>query len=326
LGFDGLWAPWAWGYWPYYNPYCGEPVLAEGAWIDYSQPIAMAGPTAGESESQAAANQAAESLDAAHNAFLQADYSGALAECDKALALNPNDALLHEFRGLALFALHRYDEAAGAVYAVLSQGPGWDWTTVSGLYSDVGTYTDQLRALEQYVAENRNSAAARFLLAYHYTICGHTDAAATELKATVALNPKDRLSAQLLAMLTPDNAAGVPLAAQVSPGVPLAAQVPPAAPSKPVAAAALVGDWKANRPDGSAISLKLAKDGNFTWKFDQQGKEQAFSGPYTVADGLLILKKGETPVMIGQVTLLTNGFNFKLPGDNPTDPGLNFTR
>ena len=87
-----------------------------------------------------------------------------------------------------------------------------------------------------------------------------------------------------------------------------------------------MGDWKANRPDGSAISLKLTKDGNYTWKFAQQGKEQEFSGPYTVADGLLILKKGQTPVMIGQVTPLTNGFNFKLPGDNPSDPGLNFAR
>ena len=44
-----------------------------------------------------------------------------------------------------------------------------------------------------------------------------------------------------------------------------------------------------------------------------------------MADDLLILKKGETPVMIGQVTLLADGgFNFKLPGDNPSDPGLNF--
>ena len=180
--------------------------MSEGAWIDYSQPIALAGPAPAEAESQTAASQAAELLDAARNAFLQADYSGALADCDKALALTPNDALLHELRGLSLFALHRYDEAAGTVYAVLSQGPGWDWTTLSSLYADVGTYTDQLRALEEYVTQNPNSAAARFLLAYHYTICGHADAAATELAATVKLNPKDRLSAQLLDMLTPGTA------------------------------------------------------------------------------------------------------------------------
>ena len=180
--------------------------MVDGASIDYSQPIALAAPTAADSDSQAAADQATELLDAAHDAFLQGDYAGALSQCDKAIALQPNDALLHEFRGLALFALHRYDEAAGAVYAVLSAGPGWDWTTLSSLYPDVSVYTEQLRALEQYVAANPNSAAARFLLAYHYTICGHTDAAATQLKAAVQLDPKDRLSAQLLEMLTPTNA------------------------------------------------------------------------------------------------------------------------
>jgi tetratricopeptide (TPR) repeat protein len=330
LGYGTIATPWAWGYWPYYNPYVGEPVLAEGAWIDYSQPLAMAGPGPGESNSQAAADQVTEALDAARAAFLQADYSGALADCDKAVALDPTGTMSHEFRALCLFALHRYDEAAGAVYAVLSQGPGWDWTTLSSIYPDVAAYTDQLRGLEEFVAANRNDAAARFLLAYHYTVCGHTDAAATELKAVVALNPKDRLSAQLLAMLAPGAAPpGESLAASLPPGAP----APPAAPraavspkAPPVTAAALTGDWKATRADGATISLRLGQDGNYVWSFDEQGKPHEFSGSYTVADGLLILKKDNTPMMIGQVTQLPNGFNFKLPGDNPSDPGLNFSR
>ena len=45
-----------------------------------------------------------------------------------------------------LFALKRYDEAAAALYAVLSVGPGWDWTTLISLYADPETYTQQLRA------------------------------------------------------------------------------------------------------------------------------------------------------------------------------------
>jgi len=254
-------------------------------------------------------------LDAAHNAFTQGDYAGALSQCDKAIALQPNNSLLHEFRGLALFALHRYDEAAGAVYAVLSNGPGWDWTTLSSLYPDVGVYTEQLRALEQYARLHADSAAAKFLLAYNYTICGHTDAAANELKAVLQVNPKDRLSAQLLDMLTPASA------------TPPQTTAAPVAPAKPVEAATLVGNWKANRADGATISLSLTKDGQYTWKFAEQGKTQEFSGPYSVADSLLILKKGDTPVMIGQARLLAdNRFTFKLPGDNPSDPGLTFGR
>ena len=85
----------------------------------------------------------------------------ALVQCNQAIALQPNDALLHEFRGLALFALHRYDEAAGAVYAVLLTGPGWDWTTLSSFYPEVNVYSEQLRGLEEYTSANPNRAAAQ---------------------------------------------------------------------------------------------------------------------------------------------------------------------
>ena len=179
---------------PYYNPYCSAPVVIGDTTIDYSQPIVLAGPPADEFR-RASRRRAVTRrrptvpqplLDAARDAFAHGDYDDALAQCDKAIAQSPNDAVLHEFRGLALFALHRYKEAAGTIYAVLSVGPGWDWTTMSGFYPDVDVYTEQLRALEQYVDANPNAAEARFLLAYHYMTCGHTDAAAEQFKAAVA--------------------------------------------------------------------------------------------------------------------------------------------
>ncbi len=313
--FDTAFAPWAWGYLPYSNPYCGEPVVADGASIDYSQPLALAAPAASAADSQSTSDQTTELVDAAHDAFYQGDYAGALKQCDQAIALQPNDALLHEFRGLALFALHRYNEAAGAVYAVLSAGPGWDWTTLTSFYPEVNVYTEQLRALEEYTSANQNTPALRFLLAYHYMICGHDDAAANQLNAAIELDPKDRLSAQLLSMLTSATSKATTAAA------------PPVAPAKPMDAAALVGNWKATRVDGVTIALSLGKDGKYTWKFDQNGKPQQYAGPYSVADNLLILKQGDSPVMVGQVSALPNGqFNFKLPGGNPSDPGLTFAK
>ena len=45
-----------------------------------------------------------------------------------------------------LFAQGKYEQAAAPLYAVLSVGPGWDWTTLSGMYPDVDTYTGQLRS------------------------------------------------------------------------------------------------------------------------------------------------------------------------------------
>ncbi len=201
----------------YNNPYCSAPVAVGDTTIDYSQPIVLASPPrhgraigvpVGRSTGRPASqptptDQAMELLDAARATFVQGDYTGALTKCDQAIARLPNSAAAHEFRGLALFALHRYKEAAGPVYAVLSVGPGWDWATLSSFYPRPDVYAGQLRALEQYVASNPNVAEARFLLAYHYMIGGHNDAAAEQFKAAAQLNPQDQLSAQLASAIAP---------------------------------------------------------------------------------------------------------------------------
>jgi hypothetical protein len=321
----GYWAgaavsaiPWSWGYWPYYNPYCTGPVVDGSATIDYSQPIVVAqapAAPAGAPAGLTAEEQATPLLDAARNAFLQGDYKTALAQVDQAIAQVPNDTVLHEFRGLVLFALGRYKEAAAADYAVLSAGPGWDWTTLSSFYPNVDVYTEQLRALEHYAQSHPEEAAARFLLADHYLTCGYSDAAAAQLKEVVRLNPKDQLSAQLLHSIFVSD-----ITEPAAPG-------PPAAPARPVDAAGLVGNWTATRADSAAIKLALGGDGKFTWAVDQNGKPQQFSGTYTVADNLLVLKQGDQPMMVGQVASPGDDrFNFKLAGDNPSDPGLTFVR
>ena len=142
--------------------------------------------------------------------------------------------VLHEFRGLALFALHRYKEAAGTIYAVLSIGPGWDWTTLSGFYPDVDIYTQQhlhpatLR-VGAVCRRDSNEADVRFLAAYHCLTCGHTDRAAEQFKWVAPLNPKDQLSAQLLAALTTTEAPSQTAASE---------------PAKPVTTTTLAGPSK----------------------------------------------------------------------------------
>jgi hypothetical protein len=75
-----------------------------------------------------------------------------------------------------LFAQGKYREAAGTIHAVLADGPGWDWATMSGLYPSVQVYTTHLRALEDFARTNPDSADARFLLGYHYLTEGYHDA------------------------------------------------------------------------------------------------------------------------------------------------------
>src|SRR5271166_1655729 len=189
---------------------------------EYSQPIS----TTAAQPTQAISDQAGTSFDQARAAFKLGNYSLALDLTDQALRQLPNDVSLHEFRALALFALQRYDEAATALYAVLSAGPGWDWPTLIGLYSDVNVYTGQLRALEASIKQNPQSAAARFVLAYHYLTAGHADAAISQLKDVTQLQPKDIVAAQLLRQLQ-----------QASPGWPGIAPTTPA-PAQAAAGAA----------------------------------------------------------------------------------------
>ena len=114
------------------------------------------------------ANQATAAFDQARAAFKAGAYDQALPLVQQALGQMPNDTTMHEFLALVYFAQGKYDQAAAPLYAVLSVGPGWDWTTLSGMYPDVDTYTRQLRALEAYLKANPKSAQARFVLAYQY--------------------------------------------------------------------------------------------------------------------------------------------------------------
>jgi tetratricopeptide (TPR) repeat protein len=146
--------------------------------------------------------QAGEYFDNARAAFRDGNYAQAQQLDERAIALTPGDPNLHQFRALTMFAQGRYQNAAGALYAVLAAGPGWDWQTLSTFYANPDTYTGQLRALENFERQNPSVGYAHFLLAYHYLAIDARDAAATQLKKVVRLVPGDRLSASLLKALT----------------------------------------------------------------------------------------------------------------------------
>lgn len=294
-----------WGYMPYQNPYQTMAVAANGgqtAGYDYAQPIDTGGPA----PAQAVAQDAATTFDQARDAFKAGDYAAALDLTDKAIAGTPDNADLHQFRALALIALTRYDEAAAVLHGVLSVGPGWDWTTVSGFYPDIDTYTAQLRAAEAYARKNPRSAPAAFVLGYLYLAEGHNDTAAKEFRYIATLQPDDLLSARILQSLTAKPAAA-----------------PPDAP-----AGSLAGTWNASPGKGSTILLKIADDGKFSWTSTQDGRATEIVGQSTYGEGVLTLVSKEGgPPMVGQVKAPTpEGFLFQAMGGGPGDPGLAFRR
>src|SRR5262249_12436574 len=145
----------------------------------------------------------------AREACKAGDAAKARTLVEKAIELLPSDATLHEFRALTLFAQGLYKEAAATLYAVLAAGPGWDWQTMRGLYPDEDTYTRQLRALEEYVRKNPAAGYARFVLAYQYLVLGAMDAAVTQLREVVRVEPEANLSAALLDALAPPDPGGL---------------------------------------------------------------------------------------------------------------------
>jgi hypothetical protein len=254
--------------------------------------------------------------EAARKAFYGQDDATALADVNQALSKMPGDVGLNQFRALVLFAEGKYQPAAAAIHSILAVGPGWDWTTVIGLYPDEAVYTKQLRSLEDCCRTNPSQADARFLLAYQYMVCGHTQAAADQLRNVVRLVPKDEIAAQLLSLISKPAGQSKP-----APAVPTAGEESPAQ----VDAAALSGTWTAQR-EGSTIQLVI-KGGKFTWTYAAGGKSHKMSGTATVANNLLVLQQADGETMVGRVALLdTGGFRFTLMGGAPNDPSLSFTR
>lgn len=279
-------------------------------------------------------------LDPAIAAFKQGDYDTALNVVNRAIMRTPHDQVMHEFRGLVLFAKKSYQQAAATIHAALANGPGWDWTTMSSLYSNLDVYTDQLHALEGYVEDHSEDAAARFLLGYHYLVAGNATGAKKQFQQVVKLVPKDTLAAEILKMLSgpgapagdqsaaappgDDQSAGDQPASDQSVAPPPARDLPTGDPIDPTM---LAGEWTATRSDGGKFSLMMGLDPDFTWKYTQKGKTTQFSGGYSVDGNTLTLNRADGGAMVGTVKFSGDRkFNFKLSGSPDNDKGLDFGR
>lgn len=299
------------GYLPYSNPYYASNMGG----YSYAQPI----PTAVVANENPTSSQL---FDTSLAQFKSGDYQGALVSVDNAIQQNPSDPAMHEFRALTLFALKNYAGAAATIHSVLAVGPGWNWDTVSSLYADTDVYEAQLRELEQTTEAKPGQADTHFLLAYHYMVTGHPDAASRQLTRVVKASPNDRLAADLLKM----NDANSTAANQPADATPPAPTQPAAAP-KSIDPATLVGTWHASREDGSKFDLQLAEDKTFTWKVNQDGREQTLKGTYDLQKDLLALESPDAGGMVAQVTQNDDGhFTFKMLGAPQDDKGLAFAK
>jgi tetratricopeptide (TPR) repeat protein len=297
----------------YYNPYYVEPIQVGDTYLDYSSPLAVPPVDGGTGDLPPGVTEAGmQAFAEAQAAFNAGNYEAALQAVNKALALMPPDAIMHEFRALVLFALGNYPDAAATLNPVLAVTPGWDWTTMSGLYAKNSTYEAQLRKLENYVFDNPESAAARFLLAYHYLSLGREDSAAMHLRRVQKLAPKDAVSAQLLELL--DSRDDVPV------------EPKGAANTAKIDMDGLLGTWSATRGNAS-FEMTLGKDKGFTWAYREGKKTQEAKGAYTIDGTTLAFEPDAGGVMVAEITAPQGGaMTFRVVGAPMNDPGLSFQR
>ncbi|MGA8348023.1 MAG: tetratricopeptide repeat protein [Isosphaeraceae bacterium] len=329
VGAWGMGSPmYGWGYSNYNNAYSGlgpiggggnQPPVGTGPPpFDYSQPIST---TAAAPAAPVAAKATAD-FDQARDAFKQGNYALAVQLGEQALGQMPNDPNIHQFLALGLFAQGQYDQAAAPLYAVLTIGPGWNWTTLIGSYAEADTYTQQLRALEAYIRANPQSAPAHFVAGYHYLTQGHNDAAAKQFEQAAGLQPADKLSAQLAAQLQPP--------ASQQPSSDGAAPPTATASAESAPQGKLAGRWAATPAKDARVGLAINDDGNFTWTVTSSSQPaKTITGKSTFANGVLTLagQDGQVGALAGQVAWQDdNHMTFRVLGAPQDDPGLKFER
>lgn len=315
------------GYCVYTNPYLPPPYVYAETVIRYDRPMSVLAsgfPSGDESQSNLAAIRSAEAMERSRAAFMREDYPAALQEVDAAIAEQPGDVALHEYRALVLFALGKYHDAAGVLNPVLASGPGWTRATMLGFYRSEESYAQQLAKLEAYAETDPGRAAPRFLLAYHYLVGGDLERAAREFDGVVRLRPDDDIARQLRDLARNSTAAEEEVEAQEVPPETDAAE-DEAPPGKALAAEQLVGTWTSNRGEKGTVILNLRENGSFEWTFTRGEQTSRLTGTYEIDGRGLLVLSSEDSQMVGRVALPSDKkMTFVLEGGPEGDPGLSF--
>jgi hypothetical protein len=304
------------GYQSYRNPYPAPPV--QNTYITYAQPVSVAAaenPPGDDQTAEIAETKSDEALERSREAFKQGDYLAASKAVDEAIGYTPGDVTLHEYRALVFFTLGKYSDAAGVLNPVLASGPGWSWDTMIGFYNGSEAYNEQLRKLEAYVKAAPDKADARFLLGYHYMVCGHMDKSYEQFAKASELQPADSISRQLRDL----TASSIPDGGD--------SEAEPSLKPAPVPADQLVGTWVSDRGADGKVTFTMTEAGDYTWSFMNGGQSNELKGTYGLNDKDLLVLTSDDSQMVSAIEM-TDGtkLHFTLIGAPDGDPGLDFVK
>ena len=312
----------------YNNPFYSSGGLG---YVNYNQPFVADSTTYSsaytasndEGETQPAQTPTMIAFGQARQAFQESNYSAALNDVNRALETSPRDPVLNEFRSLVLFANGDYQRSAEALHPVLALGPGWDWATLIGLFPNVDTYTNQLRALEKYRNSKPDAQDARFLLGYHYMTAGHKEAAAAEFKQYTTLVKNDPVGKDLLQLVSTGDDSNKDSRLEEA----IKAATKSATATTTVKNDQLVGTWKAEGKDSKSYTINLKKDGDFEWTFKGNDQDKTLEGVYVVDKDTLILEPKSGGALLAKVDLKDDkSMSFNPIGDAAGQEEITFVR
>lgn len=135
------------------------------------------------------------------NAFTAGRYRDAIHDFRHAILDEPSNGRLMLLLSQALFAVGRYEEAAGAAEMGMRILPQDRWGSVvkeyGKFYPNSNSYEAQLKDLERARNGRPEAPALRVLLGYHYGFLGFPKHAAQELDKAIQLEQRDPFAAEL---------------------------------------------------------------------------------------------------------------------------------
>lgn len=128
--------------------------------------------------------------------FRNRDYQAAVYDGRHAVTDMPNNGFLKLMLGQALFATGAYEESAQMTQQAMQAMPQDQWGVIPQhyreLYSSIGDYTNQLKALEAATKAKPDDANLSFLLGFHYLYLGYPAQANRALDRALASNPNNK--------------------------------------------------------------------------------------------------------------------------------------
>ncbi len=118
-------------------------------------------------------------------------YEEAIASCDKAIAINPNDDWAWHRRGYSLSQLGRYEEAIASCDKAIAINPNhdWAWYRRGVALSQLGRYEEAIASCDKAVAINPNHDWAWYLRGDALCELGRYGEAVASCEKAITINP-----------------------------------------------------------------------------------------------------------------------------------------